>query len=346
MKIAIIEFTSNYYRPYHPWINWHHNIFSLYNTLSSMNTDCHLIGIYDYSFFNIINTYESRFHKILLKNFLNKNWYIRSLRIIPLVEGYYSLVRFIIKNNINAIMLTVSFNPLINRLIETLKNFGIKMIYWDVEAYFDPFLSKNADIILTTRKKIPELDIDKPVIFFPFFTDTNIFKPLKLKKDFDISFVGVIKDKRKDFLLPIIKKYKKRVLLVGSNFDSDFNIATKFPFMDYDYLNLIYNKSKISINILIEESIKMHGFNQRTFEILGSKTFLVTTGRHHEDLFKDKKHLVIAETPKEMLEVIDYYLENEEERERIAEEGYREILNKHTEKHRAKEFIEILDKYI
>ncbi|MBI4680865.1 MAG: glycosyltransferase family 1 protein, partial [Nitrospirae bacterium] len=58
-----------------------------------------------------------------------------------------------------------------------------------------------------------------------------------------------------------------------------------------------------------------------------------------EDLFRDRQHLVIYDNEKQLLELIHYYLENEDEREKIALAGYKEALNKHTYDNRVEEII-------
>ena len=77
----------------------------------------------------------------------------------------------------------------------------------------------------------------------------------------------------------------------------------------------------------------------RVFEATASGTLLITNrikNNGFEELFENNKHLVVYDgSYKDLKEKIDYYLKNNEEREKISQEGYRLILEKHTYKHRA-----------
>lgn len=63
--------------------------------------------------------------------------------------------------------------------------------------------------------------------------------------------------------------------------------------------------------------------SDRTLRIMGAGTFCL----HHyfkgcEDLYTDREHLVYFRSIPEMIDIAKYYLEHEEERERIARNGY------------------------
>jgi spore maturation protein CgeB len=54
-------------------------------------------------------------------------------------------------------------------------------------------------------------------------------------------------------------------------------------------------------------------------------------------LFENKRDIVMAHDEKEIIELAQYYLDNEEEREKIATSGYEKVINNHTFKQRAKQ---------
>src|SRR3990167_3405801 len=102
----------------------------------------------------------------------------------------------------------------------------------------------------------------------------------------------------------------------------------------------IFSLSKIVLNISIKQDI-----NMRVFEALSTGSFLLTDEiptLHH--LFQDGVHLVTYKTLDEAAEKARYYLEHDEERERIAEAGYQEFIKKHTYEHRLKSVLEIVNK--
>jgi len=65
-----------------------------------------------------------------------------------------------------------------------------------------------------------------------------------------------------------------------------------------------------------------------------------------KSLFEDGKHLTIFKDIKDLREKIKYYLIHPEERERIAQEGYREVIQKHTYLHRIKKMLTVIGKKI
>ncbi len=92
----------------------------------------------------------------------------------------------------------------------------------------------------------------------------------------------------------------------------------------------IYAESKIVANSCINRDV-----NMRVFEALASGALLITDEAEGlEDLFEDRKHLVIYHDDAELPGLIAYYLEHPEERERIAAAGRELVLREHTYTHR------------
>ena len=129
----------------------------------------------------------------------------------------------------------------------------------------------------------------------------------------DVSFVGNIHPNRK----PFFERLQRR-----------FDVFVTKAFMD-DMVR-IYNASKIVLNLGIGPT----GIQQRVFEALGCGAFLITNEIPvHQRLFEDRKHLVYF-NDRNIEDLIAYYLENETERQTIAEAGYMEALARHTFEHR------------
>ena len=84
----------------------------------------------------------------------------------------------------------------------------------------------------------------------------------------------------------------------------------------------------------------------RNYEIMSSGAMLLMKRLRDDSAeklgFKDSKHLVIFDRPKDMFELIEYYLKHREEREVISENGHRLVIEKHTYMHRAKEIVDIV----
>jgi spore maturation protein CgeB len=150
--------------------------------------------------------------------------------------------------------------------------------------------------------------------FLPLATDTTVYKYLPgTEKKHDVAFVGNIYPNR-------------RILL--DRLKQKFNVLEAKAFMG-DMVR-IFNEAKIVLNLGIGKT----GYQLRVFEALGCRSFLLTNEIDmHNRLFKDKEHLVYF-NEQNIEDLISYYLNHDDEREVIAENGYREVCEKHTFKHR------------
>lgn len=85
-----------------------------------------------------------------------------------------------------------------------------------------------------------------------------------------------------------------------------------------------FRNSKINLNISLR-GIKT-GIPLRCIDILGAGGFLITN--YQSDLekhFENKKDLVWYHSPEELMELIEYYLTHEKEREEIAANGHKKV---------------------
>jgi spore maturation protein CgeB len=84
---------------------------------------------------------------------------------------------------------------------------------------------------------------------------------------------------------------------------------------------------------------------QRTYEILGSEGFLLTANTQEIcRLFKPGEDLVVSSSPEETLELVQYYLNHPDEREKIRKQGG-EHAKEYTYKHRAQQVIDTLKQH-
>ena len=99
-------------------------------------------------------------------------------------------------------------------------------------------------------------------------------------------------------------------------------------------INQVYNESKI----LIERTIYCN-IGTRLFELIGSGGFVLMNkypcANGLENLGIDGVHFVTYDDSwNDLKNKIDYYLKNEDEREKIAKQGYELFINNHTYVHR------------
>jgi tetratricopeptide (TPR) repeat protein len=160
------------------------------------------------------------------------------------------------------------------------------------------------------------------VHWLPLACDPEIHGKTEAEKQFDIGFVGSITptDARRAALL---ERLSKR-----------FNVHIQRCFLRE--MAGVFSASKIVFNNAIRQDL-----NMRVFEALCSGSFLLTDraeGSGLEELFQDRKHLVIYED-EDLEDLVQYYLAHEKEREAIAARGRQEVLRRHTYAHRTGEII-------
>jgi spore maturation protein CgeB len=234
--------------------------------------------------------------------------------------------------------------------IEACKRLDIKKVLWDMDGtyYYDRYIFeeyKDYDFIFTVSK-LSEKIFNKQGVksrWLPLAFDPDIFKPLHYKKKLDIFFAGSnlpnrINNYRK-YLIPLIDKYGHKLYLAGFGW-GESNIANNCKYLGeipYNFLNILYNLSKINLNILRDDVTNDYlAINSRFFEILGSGSFMINSeikGIH--ELFEINKEIVMVKSREEMLELVEYYLNNEEERLKIANRGYQKAVKYHTIEKRA-----------
>lgn len=91
----------------------------------------------------------------------------------------------------------------------------------------------------------------------------------------------------------------------------------------------VYHCSKINLNITIK-SIQS-GIPLRVFDVLGCKGFLITNYQKEIcDYFEPGVDLVVYDSLADLQQKVAYYLEHEEERRQIAENGYRKVCESFT----------------
>lgn len=218
-------------------------------------------------------------------------------------------------------------------LFYTLKNLEVlnclKAIYLiDSHLAFDLHLelAKDYDIVFAAHKPAVEMFKERGienVFWVPPACDPDLHEKKAEEKKYDVGFVGSSSQERVDLL----NKLGQR-----------FNTYYERCFLER--MAEVYSQSKIVFNKSIEG-----GLNMRVFEALASGSMLLTNEAHGsglEDLFEDRKHLVIYRCDNELIDFADYYLKNDDEREEIASEGMRKVLNEHTYGHRVKDMIKTL----
>lgn len=184
------------------------------------------------------------------------------------------------------------------------------------------------------------------VSYLPFGYDTDFYHDVDgAEKEHDCVYVGNgIASKSYDIILDPASKFN--LALFGKDWNKPSNIRFR-RFLQKDVnpeeVNKINSQSNIVLGMHREsQRITDSSFIMRDFEVLAGKNFYLTDSFEGCDEFF-KGGIVTSSSPKETVELIEYYLDNEDERKTIAQKGYDLITKgKNTYEDRAKEIIRVL----
>jgi hypothetical protein len=107
----------------------------------------------------------------------------------------------------------------------------------------------------------------------------------------------------------------------------------------------LLRNSRITLNH--HGDIGPYANNMRLYEATGVGTLLITDWKANlQEMFEPGKEVVAYRTPDECAELIQYYLEHDEERKAIARAGQERTLREHTYYQRLQELVDIVRRYL
>lgn len=107
-------------------------------------------------------------------------------------------------------------------------------------------------------------------------------------------------------------------------------------------ISCVYRDAKINLNITLH--CIDTGACQRIFDVMAAGGFMLSNYQKElEELFVPGKEIVMYHNEEEMLQLVEYYLTHEKEREEIARNGQRKVLTYHDFHNRLQKIMEIVD---
>jgi hypothetical protein len=117
------------------------------------------------------------------------------------------------------------------------------------------------------------------------------------------------------------------------------------PLWGYDMYRELQH-AQMALNIHVDVAENSAG-NMRLFEATGVGTLLITDWKENlHEMFEPGKEVVAYRSPEECVELIQYYLEHDDEREAIARAGQQRTLREHTYYHRMQELTDLVTRYL
>lgn len=105
-------------------------------------------------------------------------------------------------------------------------------------------------------------------------------------------------------------------------------------------------RSQITLNSHVDVAGRYAG-NLRLFEATGSGALLITDWKSNlHEMFEAGKEVVAYRTADECLEMVEYYLSHDDERQAIARSGQQRTLSDHTYHHRMQELAAIVERHL
>lgn len=190
----------------------------------------------------------------------------------------------------------------------------------------------------------------KDSVFIPHGYDPEIHKPIEktyIPDNFfcDLSFIGTYSPKKEGILAAIADRFPKINLKIwGTQWEKSSSPQIKKYIQNEGIFGDLYSAgicaSKINLGLLSE---KVKGassgdlITSRTFHIPAAGGFMLhEKNTESTQYFEDGKEAVFFDGIEDLLDKIDYFLENESERLRIAQAGMKRAISDHSLDQRAK----------
>lgn len=192
----------------------------------------------------------------------------------------------------------------------------------DLERAFARFF----DHVFVAQRDYVELFDHPSVHWLPLACDGEMHLGGEVEKEWDVGFVGNVSQDR---------ERRRKLDMVAEHFSTN-DYMKPYP---KEEIAEVYSRSRIVFNCAVGNEV-----NMRVFEAMASGSLLVTerVANGQSDLFEDGVHLVEYSGDSEMIEKIRYYLEHDDERERIASAGHELVLRDHTYRKRCDEVLAVV----
>jgi len=181
-------------------------------------------------------------------------------------------------------------------------------------------------------------------VLITYGVNTSHFRPLQVKKKYDVTFVGTPKSDRYEYIMFLIKN-GINVRVFGAGWESYPEICERYGgLLSTDEYVKVVNESRINLSFSKNYEGKPH-FKGRVPEVCACKSFVLSElYEGYYDFFKKGSEIVMFKTREELLQLVRYYLKNEKEREAIAARAHKKILEKFTLEKELRSFFKHMDR--
>jgi spore maturation protein CgeB len=163
------------------------------------------------------------------------------------------------------------------------------------------------------------------------------------ERDIDIIFVGALHLSKMPLLAKVKKTFGRRCRLYGlSSLKRNLYFNVKYGFPGWiravpgDAFVPLYQRAKIGFNVHNRGKYTIGSY--RLFELPANGVMQISDGDEYlGEYFKVGDEIIGYQTVDELIDKLRYYLEHDEERRRIAQNGYRRVMCDHRMRDRLRE---------
>ncbi len=253
--------------------------------------------------------------------------------------------------------------------VDAIRNLGIPTSIWFVD---DPYVTDltvrvapRYDYVFTHERTCIPLYQSlgcAEVHHLPLAAHFDIFKPMAVPQQYrtDICFIGVAFWNRVaifDQIAPYLAD--KRVLIGGGLWERMNRYSTISKFVHDGWIDVretakYYNGAKIVINLhrsaeagtdnLNGMNWPAESVNPRTFELSSCATLQLTDLRSElSEHYTVGSEIAVFENAEQLVQQLEYYLTHDEERLRIAVQGYKRTIKDHTFRDRIRKLLNVME---
>lgn len=208
-------------------------------------------------------------------------------------------------------------------------------------AEFDLFFTNSKGVI----PDLKEMGANN-IYALHYAADPELFRPIAIEKDIDISFYGHGVELREEWMSNMItapsnmlKEYK--FVVGGKNLELDLGNSEIVGYIPYGDFKRFCCRSKVCLNITRWSHTKIYGSSTaRPFELAAYGACVVSQPYNGiEEWFTNGKEIIIVNDREEVLDVYKWLLDDEDSRITLGNNARKRVLSDHTYKKRAEELI-------
>tara|TARA_B100002052_G_C15880141_1_gene598836 strand:- start:1898 stop:2983 length:1086 start_codon:yes stop_codon:yes gene_type:complete len=167
----------------------------------------------------------------------------------------------------------------------------------------------------------------------------------KINFEYDISFVGRLHSDlyadRRRYLTNLCKKFNVAI------YSPDYETIDNYPILKKNYKGTAHREKMIKAISASKISLNFHGQtvqsggNLKLFEIPATNTLQIVD-RYNSNWFQEGKEIVSFDDLNDLIKKIEYYLDNEVDRKKIAKAGQIRVYEQHTYAKRMEKMLKII----